>query len=160
MSKNNREHKEFGVYLGLGSNLGDRKSHILRALETIESHSETKVICATELMETEPWGPVKQPSFLNAVVKIETSLQPLPLLRLLKSVELRLGREPGAIRWGPRIIDIDILIFENLVIDTAELTIPHARMTERRFVLQQLLELDSGLIDPRSGVLLREFLRI
>jgi len=111
------------------------------------------------LAETEPWGPVQQPAFLNAIAEVKTCLLPHPLLRCLKDWERQLGRNPEVERWGPRVIDLDILLYENVVIETPELTIPHPHLTDRPFVLQQLAELDPGLVHPQKRVLLTDFIR-
>ncbi len=109
-------------------------------------------------METDPWGVADQPRFINAVTEVQTSLSPRPLLDELKRAELELGRQRRS-RWGPREIDLDILLYNQTIIDTPELTIPHGQLTNRRFVLVQLVELDDRLIDPRCGKSLCRILR-
>ena len=103
----------------------------------------------TPFLETPPWGVTDQPSFLNAVARVFTDLTPHELLKALKSAEAALGRDLNARRWGPRIIDLDILLYDELVLDDATLIIPHPRITQRDFVLRQLLELEACLIHPR-----------
>jgi 2-amino-4-hydroxy-6-hydroxymethyldihydropteridine diphosphokinase len=148
------------AFVGLGSNVGDRSAQIERALEWMTAHASIELVSRTELIETPPWGVTDQPMFLNAVVEISTRLEPRELLAELKRCEAMLGRdlERGP-RWGPREIDLDILLYGALVIDTPQLTIPHPRLTERTFVLAQLGDLDPGLVHPGSGLLLSSYLR-
>ena len=148
------------VFLGLGSNVGDRRAQILSAVEWLSSHSQIRLVRRTKLVETTPWGVSDQPNFLNAVAEITTSLTPRELLVELKRCEALLGREiEQSLRWGPREIDIDILLYGELVLDTTDLTIPHPQLTKREFVLTQLSELDSLLVHPESGRLLSSYLR-
>jgi 2-amino-4-hydroxy-6-hydroxymethyldihydropteridine diphosphokinase len=134
------------AYVGLGSNLGDREQAIRNAAETIEA---TRL---SEIRETEPWGYADQPLFLNAVAEVETELGPRALLDELLDVERRLGRERGGgPRYGPRTIDLDLLLYGDEVIDEPGLTIPHPHLHERRFVLEPLVELDAELVVPGRG---------
>jgi 2-amino-4-hydroxy-6-hydroxymethyldihydropteridine diphosphokinase len=134
------------AYVGLGSNLGDREQAIRNAAETIEA---TRL---SEIRETEPWGYADQPLFLNAVAEVETELGPRALLDELLDVERRLGRERGGgPRYGPRTIDLDLLLYGDEVIDEPGLTIPHPHLHERRFVLEPLVELDAALVVPGRG---------
>lgn len=137
------------VFLGLGSNLGDRTSTIAKAIQGLSALPDTIVIQSSSLYETEPWGNIDQPAYLNAVVEITTQMEPHELLKNTLAIEEHLGRVRTE-RWGPRTIDIDILLYENLVMDDPILIIPHPRMHERRFVLVPLLEIASMGIDPRS----------
>ncbi len=137
------------VFVGLGSNLKDRKTNIYNAIKWLESRNDIKIIAHSELIETKPWGVEEQPCFINAVVKIKTSLLPHDLLSVLKTGETQLGREPGGLRWGPRIIDMDILLYDDAVIDSDNLTVPHPRLTERRFVMEQIVELDNSAYHPQ-----------
>lgn len=146
------------VTIGLGSNLGDRESTIRRALEMLGAHPAVEVSRCSTLIETEPWGVADQPPFINAVAALVTTLEPLPLLDLLKSTEIELGRTPRDLRWGPREIDLDILLYGDLVMESEVLTVPHPRMTERPFVLRQMVELDENSVHPKLGVPLRELL--
>jgi 2-amino-4-hydroxy-6-hydroxymethyldihydropteridine diphosphokinase len=134
------------VYLALGSNLGDRAERIREALARLGAQG-AKTIRVSSLYRTEPVGYKAQPWFLNCVAEVETELMPLQLLRRCRAVERGLGRRPGP-RGGPRLIDIDILLYENVVVRSAELTIPHPRMGERRFVLVPLGELAAQLRHP------------
>lgn len=134
------------AYVGLGSNLGDREQAIRSAAEAIGA---TRL---STIRETEPWGYEKQPLFLNAVAEIETELGPRELLDELLDVERRLGRTRGAgPRYGPRTIDLDILLFGDETVDEPNLTIPHPQLHERRFVLEPLAELDADLVVPGMG---------
>jgi 2-amino-4-hydroxy-6-hydroxymethyldihydropteridine diphosphokinase len=135
-------------YLGLGSNVGDREAHLRRAIEDLRAHDVT-VEAASSLYETEPVGEIlDQPDFLNAAVRIRTTLEPDRLLDLAKAIEAEHGRAFGGPRHGPRPIDIDLLLLGDLEMRTERLTLPHPEITSRRFVLAPLLELDPGLRLP------------
>lgn len=136
------------VLLGLGSNVGERVSYILRALEELEKIGELGRI--STVYESEPWGVTDQEPFLNCVLEFFTYLDLFTLLRSLKEIEKRVGRKER-FRWGPREIDIDILLYGNEVVDTPELRIPHPFIKERDFVLIPMLEVDPELRDPVSG---------
>jgi GTP cyclohydrolase-4 len=133
------------VYLGLGSNLGNRARNIYRALRLLGSRVRLAKI--SSLYETEPVGLAEQPWFLNLVCCGETDLSPETLLDLAKNIERQLGRKPG-VRFGPRVIDIDILLFDDLIVSTPRLEIPHPRLHERAFVLIPLSEMAPGLVHP------------
>src|SRR3990172_9420350 len=124
------------VYIGLGSNLGDRHKNCLRAIELFK-HNGLVVTKESLMHETEPWGVTGQPAFINMAVEIETGLAPVRLLDLLKKIERDMGRQETA-RWGPRIIDLDILLYDDIYLKTDFLTIPHPLMHEREFVLGPL----------------------
>ena len=128
------------AYIGIGSNLGDRKRNIDSAVEYLKKTPLTVVEKASSIYETNPVGGPPQPNFLNGVIKIKTGLSPRSLLRRLKKIEKVLGREK-TVRFGPRVIDLDILTYGKLNIDEEDLTIPHPRMHEREFVLRGLREL-------------------
>ncbi len=113
------------------------------------------ILAHSPVYETAPWGYTDQPDFLNQVIKAETTLPPEELLATLKSVETTLGRTP-TIRYGPRMIDLDILLYDDLVIETPQLTLPHPRLTERAFVLFPLADLDPDLRHPVSGLTVRQ----
>jgi len=133
------------AYIALGTNLGDRLANLHAAIETMRP--EIHVQDESHVYETPPWGYEDQPAFLNMVVKAETGLGPESLLTYLKQLELDLGREQN-FRWGPRLIDLDILFYDDLVIDTPPLVIPHPRLQERAFVLVPLLDIAPELIHP------------
>ncbi len=135
-------------YLGLGSNVGDRESHLRDAIEDLRGHGVT-VEAVSSLYQTEPVGEIlDQPDFLNAAIRIRTSLDPEELLDLCKAIEAEHGRAFGGPRHGPRPIDIDLLLLGELEISTERLTLPHPELTSRRFVLAPLLELDPDLRLP------------
>jgi 2-amino-4-hydroxy-6-hydroxymethyldihydropteridine diphosphokinase len=144
------------VYLSLGSNAGDRLRLIQQALRLLES-AQTCLIRVSPVYETEPRDLQEQPWFLNLVAEVETFLSPAQLLTRIHEVERQLGRL-RIVSKGPRTIDIDILLFGELVIDSADLTVPHARMCERRFVLQPLADLAPDLPHPVSKLTVRELL--
>ena len=133
------------VYVGLGSNLGDREQLVRAAAELIGAARLSTII------ETEPWGYEDQPRFLNAVAEVETGLEPQPFLAHLLDVERRLGRERVGPQWGPRTIDLDVLLFADRVVDEPGLVVPHPRLHERRFVLEPLAELAPELEIPGNG---------
>lgn len=134
------------AYIGLGSNLGDRAGAMYAAIAHL-AHRIGPIIALSSLYETEPWGVVEQPHFLNAVCLVKTSLAPEPLLETLKAIEAVLGRKPAP-RYGPRAIDLDILLLGDLRYDTADLTIPHAGMLQRASVLVPLAEIAKELRHP------------
>jgi 2-amino-4-hydroxy-6-hydroxymethyldihydropteridine diphosphokinase len=138
------------VYLSLGSNLGDRAEHLRRALETVEALPDTRLVAQSSIHETAPWGVTDQPSFLNMAAEIETALGPLELLNAVKTLESSLGRTPGP-HWGPRVIDIDIVLWQDTVMETDALTLPHPRFRDRAFVLLPLREIAPNAVDPVTG---------
>lgn len=136
------------AYLGLGTNLGDRKENLRKAIEAIALKMD--IYQQSSLYETAAWGYTDQPDFLNQVVQVETDLTPLRLLNFLKRTEVELGRVEN-FRYGPRQIDLDILFFDDLVKNTIRLQIPHPRLAERAFVLVPLNEIAPGLVHPELG---------
>jgi 2-amino-4-hydroxy-6-hydroxymethyldihydropteridine diphosphokinase len=146
------------VYLSVGSNLGDREDHLRRAIEGLDCEQIT-VKQRSSVYETEPQELAQQPWFLNMVLECETRLFPLQLLSFLQRLEHDLGRvRAGAVRKGPRIIDIDILLFGQTVIGTSKLAVPHPRMFDRRFVLEPLIEIAPGLRHPVTKEPLTKYL--
>ncbi len=133
------------AYVGLGSNLGDREALIRRAAEAIGA------VRLSTIRETEPWGLADQPSYLNAVAELETALSARELLDRLLDVERELGRERAGPRWGPRTIDLDLLLYGDQVIDEPGLRVPHPYLLERRFVLEPLAELIPAQRIPGNG---------
>lgn len=136
------------VYLALGSNLGDRHRYLRGALQYLRERVDLATI--SSIYETEPVGYLEQPLFLNLVCSGKTQLSPQELLKFAKEIEVTIGRQPS-LRNGPRSIDIDILIYDDLHLAQADLIIPHPRMTERAFVLVPLAEIAPRLLDPISG---------
>jgi 2-amino-4-hydroxy-6-hydroxymethyldihydropteridine diphosphokinase len=135
-------------YLGLGSNVGDRRAHLEEAVAALPAHG-VNVVASSSVYETEPVGLVlDQREFYNACLAIETEHDPDALLRACKEVERSLGRVAGGPRHGPRPIDVDVLLLDALVYESDRLTLPHPEVTSRRFVLVPLLELDPGLVLP------------
>ncbi len=135
-------------YLGLGSNLGDRRAHLQAAAAALPVHG-VAVTAASSLYDTEPVGlVVDQPEFLNACLRIETDLEPLALLDAAKAVERDVGRVSGGPRHGPRVIDVDVLLLGGRTFDSERLRLPHPEVSSRRFVLVPLLELDPELTLP------------
>ncbi len=136
------------VYLSLGSNLGDRLANLRKAITSLPPDVQPEV--QSSIYETEPWGYSDQPMFLNLVVKASTLLKPLDALTYLKDIEVAMGRHE-TFRFGPRLIDIDILFYDDLVMDIPRLTIPHAHIAERAFVLVPLAEIAPDLHHPGLG---------
>jgi 2-amino-4-hydroxy-6-hydroxymethyldihydropteridine diphosphokinase len=133
------------AYVGVGANLGDREATIRAAIETLPA-----VVAVSKLRETDPVGVVDQPPFLNGAVALETDLAPRDLLAVLLAVERELGRERRE-RWGPRTIDLDLLLYGDEAIDEPGLTVPHPRLHERRFALEPLVDLDPDVAIPGRG---------
>jgi 2-amino-4-hydroxy-6-hydroxymethyldihydropteridine diphosphokinase len=139
------------AFVGIGANLGDREATIRRAVELLDEVDGIEVVAMSTLRETEPWGPVEQPAFVNGAVAVETTLEPSELLAALLDVERRLGRVRTGERWGPRTIDLDLLLYGERVVDEPGLTVPHPRLHERRFALEPLAELAPDAIVPSRG---------
>jgi 2-amino-4-hydroxy-6-hydroxymethyldihydropteridine diphosphokinase len=138
------------VYIGLGSNLGDREANLDRALDVLDGSIPPSLIYCSGFYETEPVGVIDQPNFLNAVASVDPAkLSPREVLDRLLEIERELGRDRSKEqRWGPRIIDLDLLLYGDEVIDEPGLTVPHPRLAERRFVLEPLVELAPKLVLP------------
>ncbi len=145
------------VYLSLGSNVGDRGAVLRRAIAALPAATRGRVLRVSRLYETAPWGVRNQPSFLNLALALDTLLAPRDLLAALKEMEAAAGRTAGP-RWGPRPLDLDILLYDHLVLNDQALTIPHPRLAERRFVLQPLADIwpaGAPLLDRSLPDLLR-----
>lgn len=136
------------AYIGIGSNVGERSSFCRSAVGALDDTPEMRVTATSGLYETEPVGGPPQRSFINLVARIETSLGPRTLLGVCKEIERMLGREPSDIRWGPRVVDLDVLTFGDQKINDEDLEVPHPRMLQRKFVLVPLLEIDPEAADP------------
>lgn len=129
------------VYIGLGSNLATPQQQLLAALAALAEIAQTRLLARSSFYSSEPLGPADQPRYLNAVAALDTSLAPLQLLDALQAIELDQGRERKDQRWGPRTLDLDILLFGHQLIDSPRLTVPHYHMQARAFVLYPLAEL-------------------
>ena len=137
--------------MGLGANLGDRAATLTRALELLGCRPEIDVVAVSAFRETDPVGYLDQPRFLNAAAAIDTSLSPEALLDALLDVERELGRVREGPRYGPRTVDLDLLLLEGVTVDEPGLTLPHPRLHERAFALAPLTELDPSLVVPGHG---------
>ncbi len=145
-----------GVFISLGGNIGDVEKIFVDALKRISEFSD--ILAASSLYETEPWGLTGQPNFLNAVVSIDFDGSPKALLRILQNIELDLGRR-RVVPWGQRKIDLDILLFKDVLLNSPELTIPHRYLALRDFFLVPLLEIHPNVVHPLNGISLREYER-
>lgn len=147
--------KTYRVFLGLGSNVGDREKFLNRAVGELKKLHDTKVVWASSVYETDPVGKMDQPKFLNAAVEIETLLAPRELYAEAKAIEQRVGRVATE-RWGPREIDVDLLLYDGLVFQDDQITVPHPEMDQRKFVLVPLKEIAPDLVHPISGMTMEE----
>ena len=148
----------YRAFLGLGSNLGAREDYLNRAAAELRRTAGVRVVWCSSVYETDPWGNTAQGRFLNAAVEVETALDPPALMCELKRIEKALGRTQGE-RWGPREIDIDILLYDGLVHETATVTVPHPALPERRFALVPLREIAPDVVHPVSGLTVEEMAR-
>lgn len=146
--------KSHCCYLGLGSNVGNSQDNILRAIQLIDESTNLNLQQTASMYLTKPWGKTDQQNFVNTVIQIKTRLKPLDLLTELKRIEAEMGRTPGE-KWGPRVIDVDILLYGNNVVKQQQLEIPHPYLTERDFVITPLLELNNEIIIPKKGKLIK-----
>ena len=145
------------VLLSLGSNLGQREDNLKTAINALDKLNVIEVKVASQIYETEPIGNIAQPKFMNMAAEIETVLEPLELLKAIKKIEKNMGRKPSE-RWGPRVIDIDIVLWDNLVIETDLLTIPHPQYRKRAFVLMPMREIAPDAVDPVTGKTVSELI--
>jgi 2-amino-4-hydroxy-6-hydroxymethyldihydropteridine diphosphokinase len=146
------------VYLGLGANLGNRRENIDAALAALRSHPRIRVEAVSSFIDTAPvGGPPGQPIYLNGAARLSTDLAPAELLAECKRIERALGRREGP-HWGPRPVDLDILLYDDLVVDEPDLIIPHINLRERRFALEPLAEIAPDACDPVTGRTVRELL--
>ena len=145
------------VFLGLGTNLGDKRNNLLTAVTNIEEKIG-KVTSLSSFYETEPWGFKSDNSFLNAALCVETSLEPVAILHIIKEIEVEMGRTQKSVNkvYSDRPIDIDILLYDDMIIKSDELTIPHPLMTERDFVMKPLVEIAGDTVHPILGKKLLE----
>jgi 2-amino-4-hydroxy-6-hydroxymethyldihydropteridine diphosphokinase len=147
------------VFLGIGTNLGNREINLEQAVAGIEENIGT-VLQSSSIYETDPWGFESKDKFLNMIVKVETTLSPSLLLEKIKIIESLLGRVRGGMRYSSRLIDIDILLYEDLIVDEERLVIPHPLMHERKFVLVPLCEIAPEMIHPVLKKSIAELLKI
>jgi 2-amino-4-hydroxy-6-hydroxymethyldihydropteridine diphosphokinase len=136
--------------VGIGSNLGDREAYVRQAIELLDAEDGIEVSGVSQIRETEPVGPVEQGPFLNGAVRVETALAPRELLDRLLDIEQRMGRVRNE-RFGPRTIDLDLLLYGDEVVDEPGLAVPHQRLKERRFALEPVSDLDPSLTIPGAG---------
>ncbi len=141
------ERKINTIFIGLGSNLGDRKKNIHTSLQYLKKNPAIEIKKTSTIIETKPVGLLEQPDFLNCVIEIATKLTATELLDILQEIENKMGRK-RKIKWGPRIIDLDILFYGNKIIKTKRLTIPHKEIVNRKFVLRSLYEISPSFIHP------------
>jgi 2-amino-4-hydroxy-6-hydroxymethyldihydropteridine diphosphokinase len=139
------------AYVALGANLGTREATLRRAVARLDGREDTVVVALSQLRETEPVGLLDQPRFLNGVVVLDTDLGPRGLLDALLEIERELGRVRDGVRNGPRPVDLDLLLYDGETIDEPDLTVPHPRLHERRFVLEPLADIDPALSVPGRG---------
>ncbi len=144
------------VFIGLGSNLGDRQVNLAEACRLLLSIKGISLLKKSSIEETKPVDFLEQPDFLNQIIQIKTLIDPLELLNITKKIENGLGRVK-TIPKGPRIIDLDILLYDDLIMNSPELTIPHPQIKNRKFILKHLIEIDPELADPVTGILYRKY---
>jgi len=149
------------VFIGIGSNVGDRRGYIELARRELVALPRTALVKFSSIIETAPVGPVEQGAYLNAAAELDTQLDPFDLLDGLAAIEAKAGREPRKtrVKWGPRTLDLDILLFSDRVISHDELVVPHPMLHERWFVLRPLAELDAGVVHPVLEMTVGELLK-
>lgn len=137
------------AFLGLGSNLGERQLYLRAVVDALNAEKNCRVLKISSVYETSPYGNIEQNNYLNCVCKIETGFTLKELFDFTKNLELSLGRKPEKVKWGPREIDIDILFYNNLIYKDERMTVPHAEILKRDFVLVPLAEIEPELIHPQ-----------
>jgi len=139
------------AYIGIGSNLDNPEQQVRRAFDALARLPRSRLLGVSRLFRTRPWGHLAQPDFINAAASVDTRLSPRGLLEALLAIERAAGRHRDGTRWGPRRIDLDILLYDDRIVDETDLRIPHPHIGEREFVLLPLADLDSGLVIPGQG---------
>ena len=142
---------DHAVFISVGSNLGDKLDNCLRGIAALTESVESSILGASRFFRTSPVDYADQDWFVNAAVKIRTTMAPLALLDKLVSIQQRMGRKADAVRFGPRVLDLDILLYDDWIIRTPRLTIPHPRMHKRAFVLQPICDINPSIIHPVLG---------
>jgi 2-amino-4-hydroxy-6-hydroxymethyldihydropteridine diphosphokinase len=150
---------ENDAYIAIGSNQGDRELYLLRAVAEIGRLPDTKVTGISPFYETTPVGVVEQPNFYNAVLRLSTRLSPHDLLKALQNIEDNVFKRKRTLKWGPRSMDLDILLYGNQIVNSTELVVPHPQMLNRRFVLQPLNDLSPDLVHPEAGLSIGQLLK-
>lgn len=145
------------AYICIGSNLGNRRENCLRAIEILQRRGII-VKKQSSMYDTEPWGAENQPRFINMAIEIETVLKPRELLKTIKDIESEVGRK-GSFRWGPRVVDLDILLFDSIILKEEDLEIPHPLMHERDFVLRPLCEIAPDRVHPLLKVRISDLIK-
>ena len=145
------------VYAGIGSNLGNKRENIIRAIDRINAYEEICVREKSGFYDTSPVGGPPQPDYVNCVIGLETEVEPQTLLKEFKEIEIEQGRRSG-VKWGPRVVDLDILLYGDRIVNDHNLKIPHERMHERVFVLEPLCEISPDIKHPVSGISISELL--
>lgn len=142
----NKDHH--AAFISIGSNMGDRVANCLKGIRLLNDQYHTSVLNRSPFYQTEPVDYLEQDWFINGVVQVETQLEPIPLLRFIKEIEQQVGRTSVAVRFGPRVLDMDILLYDSQVLDHPDLVIPHPRMHKRCFVLKPLCDIDPNIVHP------------
>jgi 2-amino-4-hydroxy-6-hydroxymethyldihydropteridine diphosphokinase len=150
--------RDHTVFISVGSNLGNKLDNCLNGIEALGESGKSVLVAISRFFKTSPVDYTDQDWFVNAAVKIGTLLDPLDLLDVLVAIQQRMGRKADAIRFGPRVLDLDILIYDDLVIRTPRLEIPHPRMHKRAFVLQPICDIDPTIIHPVLGITVDELM--
>ncbi|MBU0558589.1 MAG: 2-amino-4-hydroxy-6-hydroxymethyldihydropteridine diphosphokinase [Bacteroidetes bacterium] len=152
-----KKNPENRIFIALGSNKGNRLGYIKSAIDALKKNTFCTVVAVSKMYESKPFGAADQSNFFNCALEIRSSLDETELLRYLKKTELEVGRTPEK-KWGPREIDIDIILYGSKIFNTSDLVIPHPHFKERDFVLLPLIDLDKDLCDPESGEKISNFL--
>lgn len=146
------------VFISIGSNMGDRKANCQTGIDALIASGVFSITGLSPFYETEPVDYLDQDWFVNSAMRGETDMTPLELLDLLKTIEARVGRKAHTIRFGPRVLDLDIILYDDLIVNTPRLTIPHVRMHERRFVLKPICDIEPNVVHPILKQTLRQLL--